>query len=198
MIDTPDGQWYILMLGTRPIEGRAPLGRETFIAEVIWEDGWPVINPGEGKLRESQEIILAEEKLSDNKIDENSYIKWEKVLDRRCIFFRFPEKKMYQINADGTLSLKLLPQTISDDKSPAYIGTRVNSMQFSMETTLKFQPLGSEEAGLIYLYDEQNYVKVVMTTDNEINKVVYVVINEGGKENLLYTDVVKKDRKSVV
>ncbi len=196
LIDTPDGQWYILMLGTRPIERRAPLGRETFIAEVIWEDDWPVINPGEGKLREIQEINLPEYKMID-KTEENSNIKWKQVLDNRCVFFRFPEKELYQINDDETISLKLLPQTISDNKSPAYIGTRVTSLNFSIETTVKFQPLGSEEAGLIYLHNELNYVKLVMAADDKNNKVVKIVICEGGKEILLYMDEIKVDESKI-
>jgi alpha-N-arabinofuranosidase len=34
LVDTEDGQWYLIMLGTRPIDGITELGRETFIAEV--------------------------------------------------------------------------------------------------------------------------------------------------------------------
>lgn len=59
LIEGPDGRWYIYMLGTRTQEGCAELGRETFVAEVSWEEGWPVINPGEGRLRRWQKICGA-------------------------------------------------------------------------------------------------------------------------------------------
>lgn len=42
LVETPDGEWYIAHLGTRPLKDqRAILGRETFIQKVVWdEDGW--------------------------------------------------------------------------------------------------------------------------------------------------------------
>ena len=42
--------WWMAMLGIRPIYGHHILGRETHLAAVEWEDGWPVINPGPGRL----------------------------------------------------------------------------------------------------------------------------------------------------
>ncbi|NUT47486.1 MAG: glycoside hydrolase family 43 protein [Saccharothrix sp.] len=46
LVSTPDGEWYLVLLGTRP-RGHFPgfhvLGRETFLTPVRWEDGWPVV-----------------------------------------------------------------------------------------------------------------------------------------------------------
>jgi hypothetical protein len=45
LVQTPDGEWAAVYLGARP-RGSTPgfhvLGRETFLAGVDWEDGWPV------------------------------------------------------------------------------------------------------------------------------------------------------------
>jgi hypothetical protein len=46
MVETADGQWYASLLARRNINGRSPLGRETFLVKVTWEDGWPVFNGG--------------------------------------------------------------------------------------------------------------------------------------------------------
>lgn len=48
LIDTPDGDWWALCLGTRhqgsgPLTVHHNLGRETFLIPVEWRDGWPVI-----------------------------------------------------------------------------------------------------------------------------------------------------------
>ncbi len=47
LVTTPDGQWWLVLLGTRP-RGHFPgfhvLGRETFLAPVRWEDDWPVLD----------------------------------------------------------------------------------------------------------------------------------------------------------
>ena len=53
LVDDADGNWYVVMLASRPCEGHCSIGRETFLAKVEWEDGWPVINPGIGHLTPS-------------------------------------------------------------------------------------------------------------------------------------------------
>ncbi|HEY8983443.1 MAG TPA: glycoside hydrolase family 43 protein [Streptomyces sp.] len=46
LVQGPDGSWWTVFLGVRP-RGGTPgwhvLGRETFLAPVTWEDGWPVV-----------------------------------------------------------------------------------------------------------------------------------------------------------
>ena len=44
------GEWWLVALATRPIDGHHVLGRETHLARVTWEDGWPVVNAGLGML----------------------------------------------------------------------------------------------------------------------------------------------------
>nr|WP_246561426.1 glycoside hydrolase family 43 protein [Streptomyces roseirectus] len=46
LVEAPDGTWWMVHLGVRA-RGGTPgwhvLGRETFLAPVTWEDGWPVV-----------------------------------------------------------------------------------------------------------------------------------------------------------
>lgn len=46
LVETADGKWYASLLARRNINGHSPLGRETFLVDVTWEDGWPVFNHG--------------------------------------------------------------------------------------------------------------------------------------------------------
>lgn len=47
MFQRPDGSWWIVFLAYRRYGGDFHhLGRETFIAPVTWEKGWPVVNGG--------------------------------------------------------------------------------------------------------------------------------------------------------
>ncbi|MDD2958663.1 MAG: family 43 glycosylhydrolase [Lachnospiraceae bacterium] len=70
LFDTPEGDWYITMLAVRMEKGAGPLGRETFLADVIWEEDWPVINAGEGRLRKWQWVKSgAKEASNDGKPD---------------------------------------------------------------------------------------------------------------------------------
>jgi len=48
LVQTPDGGWALVMLGVRPLgmtQAFSPLGRETFITDVEWVDGWPQPSP---------------------------------------------------------------------------------------------------------------------------------------------------------
>ena len=47
IVDDANGNWWIVSLGTRPIGPMAHhLGRETFLAQLDWVDGWPVVRNG--------------------------------------------------------------------------------------------------------------------------------------------------------
>lgn len=56
LVADAEGRWYMVMLASRPCEGHTNMGRETFLAKVAWEDDWPVVNPGVGKLEECVEL----------------------------------------------------------------------------------------------------------------------------------------------
>ena len=50
LVEDGEGQWWMTVLASRPVEGHHVLGRETHLARVDWEDDWPVVNPGLGLL----------------------------------------------------------------------------------------------------------------------------------------------------
>jgi beta-xylosidase len=61
LVERPDGTWAIVFHGVRP-RGTSPefhvLGRETFAAEVVWEDGWPRV--GEWLAPEHAPVLVEE------------------------------------------------------------------------------------------------------------------------------------------
>ncbi|MEM9685584.1 MAG: glycoside hydrolase family 43 protein [Bacteroidota bacterium] len=48
LVQTPEGDWYIVFLVGRPLtpQGNCTLGRETAIEEVVWKEGWPWLKHG--------------------------------------------------------------------------------------------------------------------------------------------------------
>lgn len=61
LIQAPDGSWQAVMLAMRASDGHHyPLGRETFLCPVEWEDGWPVFAPGRGRLPETVDVPWAD------------------------------------------------------------------------------------------------------------------------------------------
>ena len=54
LVQTQNGDWYMVLLASRPYGGYfRNLGRETFLASVTWEDDWPLVNCGDGVVRDT-------------------------------------------------------------------------------------------------------------------------------------------------
>lgn len=54
LVETQNGEWWMVALASRPYGGYyRNLGRETFLTPVVWEDGWPVVSPGTGRIEQS-------------------------------------------------------------------------------------------------------------------------------------------------
>lgn len=60
LVEDGKGNWYVVMLASRPCEGHSSMGRETFLAKVTWENGWPVIAEGVGHLEDTLELPTKE------------------------------------------------------------------------------------------------------------------------------------------
>ena len=61
LVETDNGEWWMVLLASRPINGHSPLGRETFLVPVSWEEDWPVVNYGIGKVLEEENFPNLEE-----------------------------------------------------------------------------------------------------------------------------------------
>lgn len=62
LVQAVDGSWWSVLLATRPTEDSVDLlGRETFVVPVLWEDGWPVFAPGEGRVPSEVDIPFLRE-----------------------------------------------------------------------------------------------------------------------------------------
>ncbi len=56
LVETQKGDWWMVLLGVRKYGGlHYNLGRETFLAKVVWQEGWPVVNPGEARVLLTQQ-----------------------------------------------------------------------------------------------------------------------------------------------
>lgn len=57
LVEGPDGGWRAFVLASRMVDGVDLLGRETFVTEVGWERGWPVLAPGVGVLEPNPAVL---------------------------------------------------------------------------------------------------------------------------------------------
>ncbi len=152
-VEGQDGQWYAVMLGTRPFDKKSELGRETFLADVIWEDDWPVMAPGEGRLchDENQEKSFL-----------NQEIRWEKEMNQQCIMLRRKLHEGTEYRAEsGRLFLMAKKEKLEGRGVPAFVAVRERDRRFTCGTELEFAPKEAEEAGLVQYFDEENYLVFV-------------------------------------
>lgn len=181
LIQTLTKEWFLVCLATRQINGRSSLGRETFLAKVDWEDDWPVVNKGIGKLLLNQpDLAITKDPLPKN----NRYF-FEEPIAIEFIFLRNPDRSNFEIDLkDNCLKLTNSKVTIKDLDSPAYVGLRQQEHNFTIRTKLLFNPNSNfEEAGLIIVQNNLYHVRFVKTLSNGKN-VLKVILCSDGKEKL--------------
>lgn len=171
LIETPEGEWYMTMLAVRPKEGYTMMGRETFLAKVEWQNGWPVVNPGAGILTDTVEIHLPEWKPQE---DKTSYtcrtgakncvpgsnrgydFTQMKELGDEFLFLRNPAEDMYHFAEEG-LYLSLGFATLKEKASPSYIAVRQQHHSFRLKAGLCTDGLSDEKRAGIALVQSDEY-----------------------------------------
>lgn len=162
LVDDEKGNWYIVMLASRPCKKHCSMGRETFLAKVIWEQEWPVINPGLGRLEEQVEIPLKEERFGQEVMESDHFYFYGDQLDDRFLGIIKRSDEMYSLNKrTGFLRLFTSKETINEKKSASYLGVRQKSYNFHVSTGMEFVPKEQNEtAGLVLYQDHKNNLKI--------------------------------------
>lgn len=173
LIETPAGEWFMTMLAVRPLEGYTTMGRETFLAKVTWENDWPVVNAGVGKLTEMVEIHLPKW-LPEQ--DPNSFTSRSRgknavpgsnrsydftrmeTLGDEFLYLRNPEPSHYMLEAGKGLYLVPASVTLKEQDSPSYVGIRQQHHRFRMETVL--EPEEGCRAGLALLQSNEYHLRL--------------------------------------
>lgn len=179
LVETEDGSWYAVMLGTRMFKEKCALGRETLLVPVTWENDWPVFYAGEGKVPVTDAIFGGKRE---------KIITWRDEPDLSCVMLRKPLPAYLRSTENGRLHLRCGTDALSGTGNPSYIGVRVEEYDFSLETVMDFVPEDGEEAGLVYFYNAENFLTLsVGRIHNQLTQ--RVKITEKGKETLLFSAV---------
>lgn len=183
MVELKDGSWYMVMLASRPYGGyHNNMGRETFIAPVIWQNGWPVVCPGTGKLSWSYPAAnLAEAPVSE--IPEKDDFDGEK-LQYQWNFLGTPQEGIVSLS-DSLLKIR----TVARPMEPAegmgavgFVGRRQQHMKFNVQTYMTFSPEENQTAGLILLQNNYHSLRLEMARQNG-RRILRVVKGSIVKEN---------------
>ncbi|PJC87510.1 glycoside hydrolase 43 family protein [Vibrio sp. HA2012] len=201
LIQTSKNDWYMVTLGCRPCHGSINLGRETFITDVIWEDGWPVIAPGIGCVN----LFLDK----DTPLPAKAYIDYprdtfaSRELSNEWNFIRTPRVPFWYFeNKQNGITIKLKTQTLLDhltcpsfeykkhtdkttfiDDCPAFIGRRIQHHSYSVISHIVFTPESmDEEAGIAIVQNSNHQFRYYIT--RESGSTILVLVKCYSKRNL--------------
>lgn len=162
LIQIANGDWYMVMLAVRPLNGFTTMGRETFLARVIWEKDWPVVNPGLGMLSAELVIDLPEYKTTMpatslpgvNKLYDFTHMD---AFGPEWLFLRNPKDDMYELTQGEGLYLTCEHDSFKDKVSPSFIALRQDCHCFEAAVTLKGDDLYDGACAGLVLYQNQDY-----------------------------------------
>lgn len=153
LVQTQSGEWYSVALGTRTVGGFTPLGRETFLCKVEFEDGTPVYNPGHG-------IVLQEQERPD--------LPWTPVekAPEPWYFVRVPKEDFFRSPDKGNICLSLQPEVIDSLVSAPMMLRKVTRHSFTAGARLDFRTgKENEEAGIVLYRTANGYYSLMKGKD---------------------------------
>ncbi|MCI2049917.1 MAG: glycoside hydrolase family 43 protein [Lachnospiraceae bacterium] len=164
------GNWWMVCLGVRPCGAKERLmqhnlGRETFLAPVVWDgDGWPVVGDrGLISLDEEGPLPGIPDPVNRDFRDDFS----GSSLSLHYNFLRNPEVQNYVCDAAGKrLILTGTDVTLNEPASPTWIGVR--QKDFETVTTVKMTVLREREnmrAGLTAYYNDSYHYEIFLTRE---------------------------------
>ncbi len=170
-VKAPDGKWWGIFLGCRPYEGDYyNTGRETFMAPVIWKDGWPEFALGGEEVKYTYPINAKTDKKREA-FNGNYYFRDEfsaNTLNKRYRFLRTVREQWYTLSQKtGSLVLQVRPETCEGKENPSFVGFSQPHLKGHAAVSLLFTPqTENEQAGLLLFQNEKTYYYLCKTIRN--------------------------------
>ena len=179
LVETDSGDWWAVFLGCRPYrpyeEGFYNTGRETFLAPVRWQDGWPVINPEHENVQYSYAApVQPSPRTTEASYSGNFTIRDEftaPTLRGDWVFLRTPREKWYSLaDRPGHLAIRLRPEMCSQPVNPSFIGWRQSHARGAASASLDFLPkTDRERAGLLVFQNEHHFYFLCKTLKDGVS-----------------------------
>lgn len=205
LVETKSGEWYFAHLMGRPlhhdtesvaeVRGWCPLGRETGIQKVIWDDdGWPHIvggHKGQVEVNGWQSITS----LSGAEIQQETLVCRKDDFDTEELS---PDFQTLRVPLDEkTLSLKDRKghlrlygrQSLASTFLQAHVARRWQSFTFDAETKLCYRPETIQQsAGLTCYYNTKNWSCIQVIWNEKAGRAIDVIWTDLGKTFSLYKE----------
>lgn len=203
LVETQDGEWYAVHLCGRASEERNPtnverfagdrrymLGRETAIQKMRWtDDDWLVMAEGKNT---PKEIVEPPKFIRDTDISEKERILIRDDFDASCLHLdyqslRIPMNEHYLSLTERRGWLRMYGRSgLASRFSQTLIARRMTEYDMSTGTCLDFEPeVFKQMAGLILMYDTDNYLYLHISYDEDIGKCITLLKAENKKYEYL-------------
>ncbi|MFF0824553.1 MULTISPECIES: glycoside hydrolase family 43 protein [Micromonospora] len=170
LITTPDGEHYIVHLGSRPVAGatepRSPLGRETFLQRVRWDaDGW--LRLADGGHHPYVEVPGVE-------APQEPAVPEEPFRGPEWVSLRGPVAADLD-SRPGWLRLRG-GESLDSRFQQSMLARRLTSLHCTAEVTVEADPRHfTEMAGLVVYYNTTGYHYLAVTHHEALGRVVGVI-----------------------
>jgi len=162
IVDDPEGNWWMVLLASRPFYGVCPLGRETFLVPVIWENDWPCVDSNSGLVENAFPMPHINSSKKDPEWSyESSCDHFTEKLPFHWLTLRMPEKKeniaFSLTSRPGALRLFTKAASMRDTKHPAFTGRRIRHKNWIFSSFFEFTPKTENESSGIILLQSEDY-----------------------------------------
>lgn len=183
IVETPSGDWYMVHLCSRPLNGQkwCTLGRETAIQKVYWDsEGWLRLANG-GQFPES---------VVECNIPEDKSIKYENDVtddfeDGKIKVAYSSPRVSYDEFADLTSRPGYLRihghDSVNSFHRVSLLATRQRSFDVEVTTRMDFKPACEQQmAGLMYVYDSMNFYLLAKTKSETGDTILVLLKSDTG------------------
>lgn len=189
LVETQNGEWYAVHLCGRALENRNEkdrkkfpdcrrytLGRETAIQKMCWtKDDWLVLENG----TTLPDVLVPAPALKEcvgKKIEEREYFN-ENSLDSEWQSLRIPMKEKYISFTDRAGWLRMYGRDgLASKFGQSLIARRWTEFRFEAAARIEFHPeVFKQMAGLICMYDTDNYLYLHLSYDEEIGTCISIL-----------------------
>ena len=183
LVDDGEGGWWAVLLAMRTYGGyHYNLGRETFLVPVVWEDGWPVLAPGEGRVPERVEVPGAGPWRPG--VAQGQTCGPVPPQDLRWTSLRRPAAEFATPHGQGW-ALTMRPTTLAEPGTPAFLGLRQQHRDVDVRAGFRAALAAGEETGLTVRQSERDHLRLFVTLDEGGARRAVVVHRRGGEETTL-------------
>lgn len=176
LVQTQDGDWYIVFLVGRPLteQGFCILGRETAIEQLAWsDDGWPYLLTGKVPRTEVPSI----ETTSITKSESIKYHFDQSFLSIDFQSLRVPVAEDWCTLTARSGFLRLYGrESLSSFHEQSLVARRIQHFDISVTTYLEFEPSSFQQmAGLIFYYNTYHFHYLHLSTDESTHRLLNIV-----------------------